>query len=169
MQTIEPKPIINCYIVETDEKHFNGKKMTARFTNTQRFSDEDTLRARRDAINMLLSKIDGAEEIKEKEEFDPAECSITVRLFMEFYFLPEMGEADAYKPVPLPIFDNDNIYILELMEALRTEYEIWKEAGLEVEKQEITLSDTTVTIISDMLDAIYDPTDLRYRKSIEES
>lgn len=117
MRTTEPKPIINCYIVETDEKHFNDEQMTARFTNTQRFSDENTLRARRDAINMLLVKMDGAEEIKEKEEFDPAECSITVRLFMEFYFVPEMGETDVYKPVPLPIFDNDNIYVLELMEA----------------------------------------------------
>jgi hypothetical protein len=55
------------------------------------------------------------------------------------------------------------------MEALRTECAIWKEAGLDVEMREITLSDTTVTVISDMLEAIYDPTDLRYRKSIEEN
>jgi hypothetical protein len=110
MQTTEPTPVINCYIVELDEKHFNGEKITARFTNTQRFSDEDTLRARSDAVHMLLSKQEGAEEIKEKDEFDPEECNITVKLFMEFFFVPEMGDAEVYKPVQLPIFDNDNLH-----------------------------------------------------------
>jgi hypothetical protein len=169
MDSNQTKPIINCYIVELDEKHFNADKITARYTNTQRFSDEDTLRARRDAINMLLIKRDGAEEIRGKEEYDPDECAITVKLFLEFFFTPEMGDAEVYKPVQLLIFDDDNTHILELMEALETECEIWNQAGLTVETREIVLSDEKATVISCMLDAIYDPTDLRYRKNFEEN
>jgi hypothetical protein len=66
----------------------------------------------------------------------------------------------------LPIFDNDNIYILELMEALETECGILKEAGMDAETQEIKLSDKNATVISDMLETIYDPMDIQYRKTI---
>jgi hypothetical protein len=55
------------------------------------------------------------------------------------------------------------------MEALETECEIWNQAGLTVETREIVLSDEKATVISCMLDAIYDPTDLRYRKNFEEN
>ena len=66
----------------------------------------------------------------------------------------------------MPIFNNDNIYILELMEALETECGILKEAGMDAETQEIKLSDKNATVISDMLETIYDPMDIQYRKTI---
>lgn len=80
-----------------------------------------------------------------------------------------MSDADVYKPVQLLIFDDDNTYILELMKALETEYEIWNQAGLAVETREIVLSDKKAIVISDMLDAIFDPMDIRYRKNFEEN
>jgi len=163
MDSTTPKPIINCYIVELDEKHFDGDRITNRNTNIQRFSDEDLLRARRDAINMMLLKRKGADERRKQEDCDPDECTITVKLFLEFFFAPEMGDADAYKPIQLLIFDDDNNHISEFVEALETECEIWNQAGLTVEKREIVLSDEKATVISDMLDAIYDPTAMRWQ------
>jgi len=164
MQTPDLTPKINCYIVEQDEKHYKGDKMTARYTNIQRFSDEEMLRARSDAIKMLLSKIELSENIMEREEVHPEACKITVKLMLEFYFLPEMGDSQVYKPVQFTVFDNDNIYLPELLESLSNECAIWTEAGLCPETQEIKLSDKKATVISDMIDFIYNPMGMRYRK-----
>ena len=164
MQTTDPTPIINCYIVELDEKHYKGEKMTARYTNIQRFSDEDMLMARNDAIKMLLSKIELSEDIMERDEVHPETCKITVKLMLEFYFMPEIGDAKVFMPDQLTVFDNDNIYLLKLMESLNTECSIWKEARLCPKTQEITLSEEKATVISDMIDFIYNPVDMRYRK-----
>ena len=163
-QTTDLTPIINCYIVELDEKHYKVEKMTARYTNIQRFRDEEMLRARNDAIQMLLSKIELSEDIMERNEVHPATCKITIKLMLEFHFLPEMGDAEVYKPVQFVVFDNDNICLPELLEALSVECVIWTEAGLSPETQEITLSDKKATVISDMIDFIYNPMGMRYRK-----